>query len=1007
MKRLAIVHVYIVLAFLVLYSTSLFAHAALGELRIATILVTFQNDIANTAYLGADRPLTPELCRSFLFESEESVNVFFQENSYGKLSVTGDVFGPYVIPVDAPSAENDSSCMCLDEVIAVADADIHFDEYDIITIIYPRSRDENGGFVNYCGFQGAGTQKLISSEEGDFNKTAFWINGFLDLHIVAHELGHYLELDHANKKTCRNCYDYKSDCTTRNTQDPFDAMGYSTAPGYRAPGHFSAFNKATLGWLDEENIFSIEQPNTYDVTLTALEENSGGIKLLTLPFSTSRNYCVEFRQNIGFDKYLSPLNGLLFRIASSRGMNGQTEIIEPLCDSGELVLRTGQVFRDKNLPLQVEVLEQAGDSINIRVIYDAINIRGSLVDNGVPQSLSMGDSLVIPFMLYNDSQTTITDSIYLQVESTKLPRSTAYDTVLITDNFSKNDSMLSSYMFSPERGCGDYTLKMFLASPKTYPERYVDDNYLTDKNEGEAINVLCDGPELYGSITATPMIFEPGEPVDILFNIENVGEKDSGPFSALVKNDNQELIYHFDNIAAGENASRRLHYSYECGAYRIVLWIDKENKVFVNNKNGHITIHNVWANQPCDAYLVKLYLGLTNSNFCINDSMIFCRYSQKEFFFYSLIENRLRVVSPQLSGTFSSSCDATNEYCVLIENTGNDSTVLNLHNLRTGDVKIIPPEQSYQYNPRINDSWLIWIEGVSRESNRSLYALNLSSGERKLIDSEVVRSSNVAELTKTNLLYWRSLHRGVMVCDLEREAEPLKLPFEGSFSTMKFKGDTIVALESQSGEYSLVWRKYDAENGTASPVLHEYSHDSIQKFASILDFNKEYLIYRVWGTSSIHLYSIAEDRNRCISDIIGRLSTAYLREDEIIGIFSHPWEHFIGAAKISDLLNVPVSVEEKEEHVAATYFAAPNPFNSRTTIRFSLPTAANIELAIFNTMGQQVRMYAYGMLDSGSHSLVWDGFGENGAPLASGVYFCVLQVDGEFSAKPLKVLLIK
>ena len=72
----------------------------------------------------------------------------------------------------------------------------------------------------------------------------------------------------------------------------------------------------------------------------------------------------------------------------------------------------------------------------------------------------------------------------------------------------------------------------------------------------------------------------------------------------------------------------------------------------------------------------------------------------------------------------------------------------------------------------------------------------------------------------------------------------------------------------------------------------------------------------------------------------------------------------------------------------------PNPFNSSTVIRFALPAPAEVELAVFNTVGQKVATLVRGVRDAGQYSLTWDGRDNRGNALASGVYLYRLRSDG-------------
>ncbi|NUO19070.1 T9SS type A sorting domain-containing protein [bacterium] len=78
----------------------------------------------------------------------------------------------------------------------------------------------------------------------------------------------------------------------------------------------------------------------------------------------------------------------------------------------------------------------------------------------------------------------------------------------------------------------------------------------------------------------------------------------------------------------------------------------------------------------------------------------------------------------------------------------------------------------------------------------------------------------------------------------------------------------------------------------------------------------------------------------------------------------------------------------------------PNPFNPQTTISFTLPEMANVEVRVFNAVGQEVAVVTKGTFEAGLHSVTFDGSG-----LTSGIYFYSIKA-GEFSAQK-KMLLIK
>ena len=72
----------------------------------------------------------------------------------------------------------------------------------------------------------------------------------------------------------------------------------------------------------------------------------------------------------------------------------------------------------------------------------------------------------------------------------------------------------------------------------------------------------------------------------------------------------------------------------------------------------------------------------------------------------------------------------------------------------------------------------------------------------------------------------------------------------------------------------------------------------------------------------------------------------------------------------------------------------PNPFNPATTIPLAVPAGAkNVDLTIYNMLGQPMRQVWTGPLPAGEHELTWDGRDAQGQPVAAGVYVYRLQVD--------------
>ena len=73
----------------------------------------------------------------------------------------------------------------------------------------------------------------------------------------------------------------------------------------------------------------------------------------------------------------------------------------------------------------------------------------------------------------------------------------------------------------------------------------------------------------------------------------------------------------------------------------------------------------------------------------------------------------------------------------------------------------------------------------------------------------------------------------------------------------------------------------------------------------------------------------------------------------------------------------------------------PNPFNPSTAIQYTLPTAGNVRLRVFDVSGREVAVLVNGVQSAGSHVVNWHGTDDAGRTLASGAYFYTLESLGQ------------
>lgn len=84
--------------------------------------------------------------------------------------------------------------------------------------------------------------------------------------------------------------------------------------------------------------------------------------------------------------------------------------------------------------------------------------------------------------------------------------------------------------------------------------------------------------------------------------------------------------------------------------------------------------------------------------------------------------------------------------------------------------------------------------------------------------------------------------------------------------------------------------------------------------------------------------------------------------------------------------------------------STPNPFRSRTAIRFVLPEAGEASLEIFDVQGRLVRILVSGPQGAGEHEATWDGRGASGQRAAAGTYFYLLRTPQKTLRQKLVLL---
>ena len=197
-----------------------------------------------------------------------------------------------------------------------------------------------------------------------------------------------------------------------------------------------------------------------------------------------------------------------------------------------------------------------------------------------------------------------------------------------------------------------------------------------------------------------------------------------------------------------------------------------------------------------------------------------------------------------------------------------------------------------------------------------------------------------------------------------------------------YKGNQMIL----SGRYRQAGTVHITLSGTAFGKPASYSYDVALADSSV-DGNQ--FLPKVWAKRKIEsllvrYYSASTGSQTALAlknQIVG-LSRAY-------GVIS-PFTSFTGSV---------TSVRETRSTKTSTPYAFellgnyPNPFNPSTKILVKLNTAysGNLEVRIYNILGQVVRILTLRVTGSGEYEVEWDGKSSAGISLPSGVYFYAVE----------------
>ena len=302
-----------------IFSKTISMDGSPDTLYIPVLLVEFSDNLASGGLVYADSSYFDSIFNSENTMQYGSMREYYQENSYGQLTIIADVYGWYMMPytydfyVDGQKGFGDypqNAQGLVEDAIFMSDAEIDYSKYD-------RDGDSR---VEALVLVHAGAGYEISGDSNMIHSHNWMVNNYqtddyvyirtynmnpeensitnpepINIGVFCHEFGHSLGLPDL----------YDTDYSSNGVGIWSVMASGSYSRNSASPTHMDAWCKTQLGWVNPVNITANEIGHEFPQV-----ETSGHVaRLWSNGEIGSQYFLIENRQRSGFDGFL-PGEGL-------------------------------------------------------------------------------------------------------------------------------------------------------------------------------------------------------------------------------------------------------------------------------------------------------------------------------------------------------------------------------------------------------------------------------------------------------------------------------------------------------------------------------------------------------------------------------------------------------------------------------------------------------------------------------------------------------------------------
>ena len=323
--------------------------AAAASKKVAVILFDFSD-------VDADVPVSASVAGGVAFSNAGSAANYFDEESRGAVTVTGQVLGPYQIAASKTTC--DPFTWRTQARAAATTAGVNLASFTNFVYAFPDAPS--------CGWSGLGQMPGSDS----------WNNGSFSLRVVAHELGHNFGVHHASSLSCTSGGSrvaISTTCSSSEYGDPFTVMGSG------ATKHNHATHLGQFGWLPTSEIRVVGPGGPYALG-SVLDGPAGSDRLLRIDRHDGTSFYLDLRSVHGptFDNFGATdpaVNGVTIRISPddptpAYGVS-QTQLIDTTPGTAtysDAPLAVGSTLDDPVTGLRITTLSAGSGAASVSVV---------------------------------------------------------------------------------------------------------------------------------------------------------------------------------------------------------------------------------------------------------------------------------------------------------------------------------------------------------------------------------------------------------------------------------------------------------------------------------------------------------------------------------------------------------------------------------------------------------------------------------------------------------------